>query len=201
MLTCKLHGFIWLGARCPVKHLVSARGSYSQRSELEGSLKGHLIRLPCSEQGHPQLHQCSEPHPNWPWVSPGMHSNSSTSPQYWGLHIWAQCSRWGLPLQHTGAHPLHSPAGHKSRDPSCSKAQLCDSVPSCFPRKMFNIPPSLFPPPSHLDLLCMTSFLMIDLSYSFFIKLKKKENTTNAPFRVLKETSSRNTRKIGTLAH
>ena len=29
--------------------------------ELEGTFKGHLVQLPCSEQGHPQLHQCSEP--------------------------------------------------------------------------------------------------------------------------------------------
>jgi len=27
---------------------------------------------PCNEQGHPQLHQCSEPHPVWRWVSAGM---------------------------------------------------------------------------------------------------------------------------------
>jgi len=25
--------------------------------ELEGALKGHLVHLPCTEQGHPQLHQ------------------------------------------------------------------------------------------------------------------------------------------------
>ena len=25
--------------------------------ELEGTLKGHLVQLPCNEQGHPQLHQ------------------------------------------------------------------------------------------------------------------------------------------------
>ena len=25
--------------------------------ELEGTLKGHLVQLPCSEQGNPQLHQ------------------------------------------------------------------------------------------------------------------------------------------------
>jgi len=37
---------------------------------LEGTLKGHLVPLPCSE--HPQLCQHSEPCPVWPWVSPGM---------------------------------------------------------------------------------------------------------------------------------
>ena len=25
--------------------------------QLEGTLKGHLVQLPCNEQGHPQLHQ------------------------------------------------------------------------------------------------------------------------------------------------
>ena len=34
--------------------------------ELEGTFKGHLVQLPCNEQGHPQLHQGSEPHPVWP---------------------------------------------------------------------------------------------------------------------------------------
>jgi len=29
--------------------------------ELEGTLKGQLVPLPCNEQGHPQLCQCSEP--------------------------------------------------------------------------------------------------------------------------------------------
>ena len=29
--------------------------------ELEGTSKGHLVQPPCGEQGHPQLHQCSEP--------------------------------------------------------------------------------------------------------------------------------------------
>jgi len=31
--------------------------------ELEGTLKGHLVQIPCTEQGHSQFHQCSEPHP------------------------------------------------------------------------------------------------------------------------------------------
>ena len=25
--------------------------------ELEGTLKGHVVQVPCNEQGHPQLHQ------------------------------------------------------------------------------------------------------------------------------------------------
>jgi len=36
--------------------------------ELEGTLKGHLVRLPCNEQGHLHIHQ---PHSAWPWKSPG----------------------------------------------------------------------------------------------------------------------------------
>ena len=28
-----------------------------QSFELEGTLTGHLVQLPCNEQGHPQLHQ------------------------------------------------------------------------------------------------------------------------------------------------
>ena len=28
--------------------------------ELEGTLKGHLVQLPCSEQGHLQLHQAAQ---------------------------------------------------------------------------------------------------------------------------------------------
>lgn len=40
--------------------------------QLEGTLKGHLIQFPCTEQGHLQLHQCSEPHPALPGMSPEM---------------------------------------------------------------------------------------------------------------------------------
>ena len=28
--------------------------------ELEGTLKGHLVQLPCNEQGHLQLHQSAQ---------------------------------------------------------------------------------------------------------------------------------------------
>ena len=28
--------------------------------ELEGTLKGHLVRIPCNEQGHLQLHQVAQ---------------------------------------------------------------------------------------------------------------------------------------------
>ena len=31
--------------------------------ELEGTLRGHLAQLPCTEQGHVQLIRCSEPRP------------------------------------------------------------------------------------------------------------------------------------------
>jgi len=37
----------------------------------KGPLKA-ICPTPCTEQGHPQLHQFSEPHPAWPWLSAGM---------------------------------------------------------------------------------------------------------------------------------
>jgi len=54
----------------PGYHLwISSRGSeipypphrITESFELEGTLKGCLVQLPCTEQGRPQLHQCSEP--------------------------------------------------------------------------------------------------------------------------------------------
>ena len=30
---------------------------FTESLELEGTLKGHLVQLPCNEQGHPQLDQ------------------------------------------------------------------------------------------------------------------------------------------------
>ena len=38
----------------------------SERFELEGTVKGHLVQLPCSEQGCPQLHQELRAHPVCP---------------------------------------------------------------------------------------------------------------------------------------
>jgi len=34
-----------------------APGRITESFDLEGTLKGHLAQLPCSEQGHLQLHQ------------------------------------------------------------------------------------------------------------------------------------------------
>ena len=40
--------------------------------ELEGTLKGHLAQLCCSEQGHLQQNRLLRASPASPWVSPGM---------------------------------------------------------------------------------------------------------------------------------
>lgn len=50
---------------------------------LEGTFKGHLIQLPCNEQGHLQLCQCSETHPAWPQASPQMMGHSTTRGSLW----------------------------------------------------------------------------------------------------------------------
>jgi len=53
---------------------------YSHRSteslELEGTFKGHLVQLPCSEQEHPQLDQVAQS-----LVQPGLECL-----QGWGIH-------------------------------------------------------------------------------------------------------------------
>jgi len=43
------------------------------RSELEGTLTGRLLQLPCDEQGHLQLHQVGlgQPTPNGTFPRPG----------------------------------------------------------------------------------------------------------------------------------
>ena len=49
--------------------------------ELEGTYKVHLVWLPCTEQGHPQLHQLFRAPPAWPWLSAGMgHHHLSGQP-------------------------------------------------------------------------------------------------------------------------
>ena len=49
---------------------------YKQTLELEGTFKGHLVQLPCNEQGHPQLDQIAQS-----LVQPGLESL-----QGWGTH-------------------------------------------------------------------------------------------------------------------
>ena len=54
--------------------------------ELEETMEGHLVQLLCNEQGQ----GCSEHHPAWSWMSPGM-----------GLpppHLWATCSSASPPV-------------------------------------------------------------------------------------------------------
>ena len=54
-ISLKEHTNIWV-------EIYGALGSPLERKnrrilELEGTLKGHVVQLLCSEQGHPQLHQ------------------------------------------------------------------------------------------------------------------------------------------------
>jgi len=49
--------------------------------ELEGTTKNYLFQPPCTEQGHPQLHQVLRAPPAWPWLSAGMgHRHLSEQP-------------------------------------------------------------------------------------------------------------------------
>jgi len=70
---------LWLVSASAVlqkfEQLIESEGKNHRITEsfqLGGTLKGHVVQLPCTEQGHSQLHQCSQPRPAWPWVSPGM---------------------------------------------------------------------------------------------------------------------------------
>jgi len=59
----------------------------SESLELEGTVKGHLVQLPCSEQGHAQLNQ----------VAQGLIQPHLESLQGWGInHI----SRQFVPVPH-----------------------------------------------------------------------------------------------------
>ena len=57
--------------------------------ELEGTLKGHLVQLLCSEQAPTAWLGSSEPHPTWPWMSPGMGH---------ALSLWETGSSASLPV-------------------------------------------------------------------------------------------------------
>ena len=49
--------------------------------ELEGTVKGHLVQPPCTEQGHPQLHRVLRDPPASPWLHAGMgHHHLSGQP-------------------------------------------------------------------------------------------------------------------------
>ena len=49
--------------------------------ELEGSPKGHQSNPPATSRDTYSSIRCSEPHPAWPWVSPGMgHHHLSVQP-------------------------------------------------------------------------------------------------------------------------
>ena len=78
---CKLDFLSWFSLRGSVQCVFSQH--FVESFELEGTIKGHLVQLPCNEQGHLHWIRCTEPHPTWPWMRPWMGHR---------LPLWATCA-------------------------------------------------------------------------------------------------------------
>jgi len=80
----------------------SQKGRIIESLELEGTIKGHLVQLPCNEQGHPQLDQ----------VAQGLIQPCLESLQGWGIH---HISEQPIPVpQHSHCKRLFSYIQSKS---------------------------------------------------------------------------------------
>ena len=73
--TGKVGSWVWYGSAVALVRYCESQ-TFIESLELEGTFKGHLVQLPCNEQGRVQPHQ----------VAQGLIQPRLESLQGWGIH-------------------------------------------------------------------------------------------------------------------